>query len=304
MLKFLSRYLPRHTLNELYKLHVLPHLDYGDAIYHTPPKLCEFSHNEILISSMEKLVSVQYSAALAVTGRWRGTSRANLYAELGWESLNLCRWCRRLSLRYKSVNNLTPSYMTVPIPPLQQSNYTLRNPDVIGRIRARIEKLKSSFYPSCLTEWNELDPEIRLASSVTVFKKKLLSIIRPPAKSVFGIHDPMGLSHLTQLIVGLSKLSFHKFRHNFKDTVNPMCLTNDGVEDTEHSLLLCPSFAVQRQNLLAEILPLLRPFGYANLSNKVLTQLLLYDDENLPNDVNRNILELTLQFIKETGRLD
>ena len=304
MLKFLSRYLPRHTLNELYKLHVRPHLDYGDVIYHTPAKLCEFSHNEILISSMEKLESVQYSAALAVTGTWRGTSRANLYAELGWESLNLRRWCRRLTLLYKILNNLTPSYMIEPIPPLRQSNYTLRNPDVIGRIMARTEKFKSSFYPSCLTEWNELDPEIRLAPSVTVFKKKLLSIIRPPAKSVFGIHDPMGLSHLTQLRVGLSKLNFHKFRHDFKDTVNPMCPTNDGVEDTEHFLLLCPSFAVQRQNLLAEILPLLRPYGYANLSNEVLMQLLLYGDENLPNDVNRNILELTLQFIKETGRLD
>ena len=173
MLKFLSRYLPRHTLNELYMLHVHPHLDYGDVIYHTPGK-CKFSHNEILISSMEKLESVQYSAALAVTGTWRGgTSRANLYAELGWESLNLRRWSRPLTLLYKIVNNLTSSYMTEPTPRLQQSNYTLRNPDVIGRIRARTEKFKSSFCPSCLTEWNELDPEIRLAPSVTVFKKKL-----------------------------------------------------------------------------------------------------------------------------------
>ena len=69
--------------------------------------------------------------------------------------------------------------MTEQIPPLEQSNYILRNPDVIGRRRARTEKFKSSFYPSCLTEWTELDPEIRLAPSVTVFKKKLLSIIRP-----------------------------------------------------------------------------------------------------------------------------
>ena len=112
----------------------------------------------------------------------------------------------------------------------------------------------------------------------------------------------MGLSHLIQLRVGLSKLNFHKLKKNFEDTVNPMYPTNDGVEDTEHFLLLCPSFALQRQNRLAEILPLLRPFGYANLSNEVLTQLLLFGDENLPNDVNRNILERTLQFIKETGR--
>ena len=194
--------------------------------------------------------------------------------------------------------------MTEPILRFQQLHYTLCNPDVIGRIRARTEKLKSSFYPSCLTEWNKLEPELRLAPSITVFKKKLLSLIRPPAKSVFRIHDPMGLSHLTQLRVGLSKLNFHKFRHNFKDTVNPMCPMNDGLEDTEHFLLLCPSFVVQRQNLLAEILPLLRPFGYANPLNEVLMQLLLYDDENLPNDVNRHMLELTLRFIKETGRLD
>ena len=32
-------------------------------------------------------------------------------------------------------------------------------------------------------------------------------------------------------------------------------------------------------------------------------QLLLYDDNDLPNDLNRTILELTLCFIYETGRL-
>ena len=168
ILKFLSRY-----------LHVRPHLDYGDVIFHTPAKLCEFSHNEILTSSMEKLESVQYSAALAVIGAWKGTSRANLYAELGWESLNLRRWSRRLALLYKIVNNLTPSYIAEPIPPLQQSHYTLRNPDVIGRIRARTEKFRSSFYPSCLTEWNELDPEIRLSPSVTVLRKNCCQLSAP-----------------------------------------------------------------------------------------------------------------------------
>lgn len=36
MLKFMSTYLPRNTLNELYKLYVRPHLDYSDALYHVP----------------------------------------------------------------------------------------------------------------------------------------------------------------------------------------------------------------------------------------------------------------------------
>ena len=304
LLRCLSKYLPRNTLNELFKLYVRPHLDYGDFIYHIPAKVCEFSGNTILSNLMEKLESVQYSAALAITGAWRGTSREKLYAELGWESLCSRRWSRRLTLFYKMINGMSPVYTTDPIPQLQQSQYSLRRQDVVGRIRARTERFQSSFYPSCLSDWNDLCTEIRLAPTVAIFKKKLLSKIRPPAKSVFGIHDPIGLSYLTQLRVGLSKLNFHKFKHNFRDTINPMCPTNDGIENTEYFLLLCPSFEIQRRNLLARLFALLRPLGYVNIPNEPLTYLLLYGDKDFPNDLNKNILELTLEFIHETGRFD
>ena len=41
-----------------------------------------------------------------------------------------------------------------------------------------------------------------------------------------------------------------------------------------------------------------------NLSNDALMQLLLYGDQYLSYDLNRNILELTLNFIHETGQFD
>ena len=126
---------------------------------------------------------------------------------------------------FKIVNNLTPLYSKEPIPLLHRSYYSLHNQDVIGRIGARTEKFQSSFYPHCLAEWNELDPELRHASSVAVFKKKLLSIIRPPAKSVFGIYDPVGFSYLTQNQSWSKQIKPHKFLHNFRDTVNPMWST-------------------------------------------------------------------------------
>ena len=150
LLKYLSKYLPRHTLHELYKLYVRPHLDYGDVIYHIPAKVCEFSQNIILPNVMEKLEAVQYSAALAVTGTWRGTSREKLYAELGWESLSFRRWSRRMTLFYKIINNLTPWYTKEPIPPPHQSQYSLHNQNVIGRIRARTATIQSSLYPNCI----------------------------------------------------------------------------------------------------------------------------------------------------------
>ena len=40
------------------------------------------------------------------------------------------------------------------------------------------------------------------------------------------------------------------------------------------------------------------------LSNDALAQLLLYGDQDFSYDWNKNILELSLRFIHETGRFD
>ena len=300
LLKHLSTFLPRHTLNEPFKQYVRAHLEFGDVIYHIPAKVCGFSSSIILPTMMDKLESVQCTAALAITGTWWESSRTKLQNELGWEPLNSTPWSRRLTLSYKMINNLALGYRRDAISEPQLAHYSLRNQDVIGRIRTRTEKFKSSFYPNCLAEWNELDHEIRLSPSVAIFKRKLISKIGPPAGSTSEIL----LSYLTQLRVGLSKLYFHKFRHNFGDSINPMCTINDGIETTEHFLLLCHTFAAKRRYLLAGVFELLQPFGYTNLSNEVLTQLLLYGDKDLPNSFNRNILGLTLQYIHTTGRFN
>ena len=129
---------------------------------------------------MEQLESAQYSAALAVSGAWRGTSCEKLYDELGWESLNLRRWSRRLVLFYKIFNLITPDYTRTSIPTTPELSYSLRTHNIVGQICARTASYKASFYPHCLSEWNKLDPEIRLSPTINAFKFKLSSLIRPP----------------------------------------------------------------------------------------------------------------------------
>ena len=99
---------------------------------------------------MEKLESVQYSAAIAITGAWKGTFQERLYNELGWESLNLRRWSRRLVLFFKFVSSLAPQYTRQPISPLTQSKYRRRRPNIIGQIRAGTS-FSASFYLSKLS---------------------------------------------------------------------------------------------------------------------------------------------------------
>ena len=69
--------LPHASLLALYKSFVRPHLDYGNVIYDQP-------NNSCLPDIIE---SVQYNAALVITGAIRGTSKEKLYQELRLESL-------------------------------------------------------------------------------------------------------------------------------------------------------------------------------------------------------------------------
>ena len=145
MLKFLSKYLPRNTLNAMCKLYVRPHLDYGDLIYHVPQ---QESVSESYM--MGKFESVQYSAALAVTRVWRGTAREKLYSELGWVSLGSRKWSRRLILFYKILKQL--DYTRNPISLFVPSSYVVRNPPIVKHIASRTESFKSSFHSDALSE--------------------------------------------------------------------------------------------------------------------------------------------------------
>ena len=105
-----------------------------------------------------------------------------------------------------------------------------------------------------------------------------------------------------QKTAGLSKLNFHKFKHNFSNTLNPLCPINDGIEDTEHFLLLCHAYDQERRDLLNSVNAILRPHGLTNLTNETLLQILLYGHEKLSFDLNTKILEATLNYIHASER--
>ena len=80
------KFLSRPSLLQIYKSFVRPHLDYGDIIY----------DKAFIGSFQKKLETIQYNAALAISGAIRGTSREKVYSELGLESLQDRRWYRKL----------------------------------------------------------------------------------------------------------------------------------------------------------------------------------------------------------------
>lgn len=90
-----QRVLPRASLVTIHKVFMRPHLDYGDIIFY------QAFHNSVC----KKMESVQYDAALPITGIIKETSKKKFYQEQGFESLRSTKWFSKLSLFYKLIKN-------------------------------------------------------------------------------------------------------------------------------------------------------------------------------------------------------
>ena len=254
-------------------------------------------------SNWKNIESVQYNAALAITGAIHGSSRDKLYQELGFESLHDRRWFRKLCFYYKIRNNMCPLYLTELLPIMKISCYSLRLNRAPTVPNFRTERFKSTFFPSCYSIWNQLDPNIQNSSSIVVFKRALLSFIRPKPANVYRIHHPRGRKLLTRLRLGLSHLREHKFRHNFNDTIDPFCLCGtNNLETSEHFLLHCPTYACLRRKLFDNLHNnniLLLP-----LEKSIIVQILLHGSDNYNTSMNKIIISTVIDFIIQSKRFD
>ncbi len=70
-MKFLSKLVDRKTLVLTYTMHVRPHLEYKDIIFHGCGK-----------SLMDCLERIQYQAGLIATGCWKNTNKEKLYIHI------------------------------------------------------------------------------------------------------------------------------------------------------------------------------------------------------------------------------
>ena len=292
VIRFMAKYVTRDVLDQMYKLYVRPHLDYGDVIYHRDDP-------EMNSGLTKRLESVQYSAALAVAGAWKGTSYDKLLDELGWEYLYRRRWFRRLSHFYSIVNGNSPEYLKVELPQPKVYNYNLRSEGVFERPHVRTQRFGNTFFPYCIREWNELHVSIRTVATLSQFKNELIKCIRPPKRSIFKIDDILGIKLITRIRLGFSHLREHKHRHNFP--VSPICSCGTEPETTEHFLLRCQRFSRIRSDMLDNACELAKS-DLTLLSDELPSKLLLYGDHTFNDRSNQLILLGTITFIRLSER--
>ena len=184
------------------------------------------------------------------------------------------------------------SYLTFPT----QENYPLRSAltNKTNVIPSRTRTFKKTLFPYCINEWNNLNTEIRNTESIKFFKKMIVTDNKE--NSVFSVYDPYGLKLLTRLRLQFSHLKEHKFRHGFSDTVSPMCEYNAEIEDTEHFLLRCHFYSIQRFELFNNINKV--DHSFTQLDTKKQVNILLYGyPPNKSNALNQDIIKFIINFL-------
>ena len=100
--------------------------------------------------------------------------------------------------------------------------------------------------------------------------------------------------------IQLSHLNEHKFRHDFEDTISPMCSCNTEIESNEHFLLRCHFYSSQRLELFNNLNEISSSFF--NLSAKDQVNILLYGySSNNPISLNEEIIKLVIDFLIKSG---
>ena len=134
------------------------------------------------------------------------------------------------------------------------------------------------------------------------FKKALLSFVKTSENSVIAINDNNGIKLLTRLRLNFSHLNEHKLRHNFLGTLNPVCSCGSEPETTAHFLSRCQNHVKNRSKLLKNVYNLDQTIW--NYADDLLIHILLYGSEKFNFNLNKEIIKLTMCFVKNTECFD
>ena len=186
--------------------------------------------------------------------------------------------------------------------PTKNTSRPTRGSDYIPLLGTKHNFFQNSFFPAAIKEWNRLDIHIRKSDSISIFKKRILNFIRALPNKILNSNNPQGLKLLTRLRLGLSHLRYHKFKHNFLDTINPLCSCGSDIETTLRFFLYCPNFMDCRNTPLSVI---------SEINSELITrndlafiETLLFGDNSFSQFDNSRILDATIAFVVTSKRFD
>jgi hypothetical protein len=178
----------------------------------------------------------------------------------------------------------------------------LRNNSNIVNVEGRTNFFLNSFLPKTSKDWNDMDVRVKLSVSTPIFRSSLKKILYNRKKNnLYDVDHGPYTKHLSRLRMSLSGLREHLFR--IKVVSDPLCqYCKDEYEDPCHYLLRCPQFNAERIEMLSDLINLTDFEYWRSKSEEVITSILLYGSNDNSHDINIEIHNIVIRFIKDTDR--
>ena len=241
----IAQYLPRNTLDEIYKIYIRPYLDYCDTIY----------DGHMTIHDSARLEIFQNRAARLTTGTFFRTSSDKLRTELGWDKLTTRRKLHRLLLYHKitSQRHNMPTYITTLTPQSRErdTNRLLRNASHHTQTHPRTTTYQRSFFILTGREWNYLPDAIRTLPYPD-FKRKISEHLCIPKPPTYYSHGTKALNIMhTRIRTNMTQLNENMF--NIQKSDSPRCSCGYSRETIMHYIFTCTNYNQQRAILYRDI---------------------------------------------------
>ena len=290
----LSRILPRHILNNIYTVYILPLFDYCDVIY----------NGHLTTSDSLRLDKIHNRAARLISGALFRTHTKTLLEDLGWLTLKARRDIHRLTTFHTLICNQhqLPINITSLLPSTRahETNRSLRNSATLTLPPNRTTLYQNSFIPSTVRRWNQLPPEVTSLQTSRSFKREIhqrYGAVMPSLYNNFG--SRLGNILHARLRSSLSHLNADMFQIQNKIADSPSCVCGFPYEDTKHFVLICPIYQDARTQMLQET-SLVIP-NFTQLNNNL--QLDIYLNGNhIDINAQRHIAYIFQKFILNTKR--
>jgi hypothetical protein len=297
LLKRISRDVPRECLEVLYKSMIRPILEYGDIIFDGCPD-----------TLADRLENIQRQAALTCTGAYRHTKHITLLEELGWPLLSVRRKNHRLNVMFKLQKGLVPQYLLNICPPLTRDRvtYSLRTGSNITMPITKTATYQKSFFPHSIHDWNQLPKAIRDVGTIDTFKEYHKKSTGLKVNHLYHLYSDRAALNHSRIRMGLSGLAAQRTKYNLiKD---PTCIKcNAKSEDPTHFFLLCPAYAVHRNEFLGETCRVLQnnniEVDFTRTRSRNLFLDIILKGSPILSDLDNGIIFIfTQSFIRKTQR--
>ena len=283
IMRMLKYDLDRKSLKQFYTSFIRPTLEYGNIIWDNCTK-----------QQADLLESVQLDAIRIITGLRKGTSHETLYKEVGFCPLITRRKHSKLIQFFKILNNESPPYINDIVMKFNthETGYNLRSSNLRHPI-PRTTSYQNSFFIATTDLWNDLDPQLKDATSLYSFKQILKKqVIKPP--NYYGYGDRKSNILLCQLRNNKSQLNADLHRDHLLDS--PNCNNCMVPETRNHFLFDCKKYKLQRVELMDWLNS--QPNIYETIAINDLD--LLQGNSHLSDIKNKQLLDAVFKYIHDS----